>query len=571
MKIKLPCVSGAILSVPAFIVAVAAVFTAIPGMANPPTPKLPNDCKHPYWSDTLRCKALDLAEQGDRPQPNINDHPATVGDLRDYTRVFLGNPALRCLDGTRPLLYVAPAVCTDPGGCVQPGGRRAQPGESMISNNWIISFTGGGACHARDLDGDGVFEDGRLCTGVYLDEGSGMSSAFDPPMKNFSDGIMSRDPRDNPVFAAYNSVRIDKCSYDRYNGRSKHTNVEGSLLDNTFYYTLFNQGQRIAETAVKTLAKGLRYRTWTDSDGDGVVDKVKMHLPRLSQARQVVFVAHSGATQGLRQNIDRLAEIVTRRHHVDVRALFDENFLPSIENEAAFVSFLGGDAYTDQWTGTSSASGESIEYNGEDFHRDGLVANQIDAWNTRLDRSCLAAHSPNTRWKCRDRQHVLFNHISTPMFVREDFTDPGFEHTDDGSGHPIRWALLPGCTYPDVTFVEGCDPRFETATEHRDRLVRMAGTLLMDIGSRSEMALGIDTSLAPGQVPAVHMWMPSCGSHTGAYKDDPFHNTTIEENGVEISMHDALVSFLATPRFNTTAWQIDGTLGGRTMTSICPP
>lgn len=568
MKNQRAWVSSAGLSVLIFGVAVAVVLTVLPAMATPPTPALPNDCNHPYWSDTLRCKILDLTGQSDRPQPNIDDQPATVTDLRDYTRVFLNDPSLRCVDGTRPLLYVAPAVCTNLGGCIQPGGGRAEPGEFMISNDWVISFTGGGSCHARDLDGDGVFEDGHQCTDVFLEDASGMSTAFDPPVKNFPDGIMSRHPGGNPVFAAYNNIRVDKCSYDRYNGRSTHTNVAGTIAGNTFDYTLFNHGQRIAEAAVRSLNKGLGYRTWINRHG--VVAKVRMRLPRLSDARHVLFVAHSGAAQGLRQNLDELAKLVRTDRHVDVRALFDENFLPSIENEAAFVVALGGDAYTDQWTGTSSASGESIEYDGEDFHRKGLIASQIDAWNTRLDHSCLVAHSPSTRWKCRDRQHVLFNHISTPMFIREDFTDPNFEHTDRPNGHPIRWALRPGCTYPDHLVVSGCDPRFEAGTEHRDRLNRLAGTLLMDSGSRSEIALGIDASLTPGQVPTVNLWMPSCANHVGAYGEEGFNDTSIEENDVAISMHDALVSFLAAPRFNTTTWQIDGTLGGRTMTSDCP-
>ena len=540
-------------------------------------PGPPNDCAPPYWSSTLRCKALGVTGLSDPPQPNATDRPASVADLKEYTRVFLPNRTLRCLDGTRPLLYVAPGVCTTPGGCAQPGGRTAPYGAPMISDNWLISFTGGGSCHARDLDGNGVFEDGRFCTDVYLGEGPEMSSAFDRPMENLqgtalgSSGLMSRNPIANPVFAPYNSVRVEKCSYDRYNGRAEHPNVEGELLGSVFRYTLFNHGQRIAEAAVLELMNGLSYTTWADTNGDLKVDDVPVRLPRLSDARQVLFIGHSGGAHGARHNMDRLAEMVRTFRPVDVRAVVDANFLPSIEGEAAHNG-LGGDAYTNQWSGLSSASvGGLFSYVGQTFHRDALIASQLTAWRTALDDSCLNTHSTATRWKCRDRQHVLFNHVSTPMFIREDFLDTNPEHTGGLAGHPIPWALLPPpCTYAVAGVAPLCTARFAALTEHRDRLTSLASTLLGAIGTRSEIARGFDTSLPGGHVPSVYLWMPRCGSHEGAYVNDSFYNTYIEENGVAVSMHGALVNFVNTPRLDRAEWRIDGTVRGRTMTSSCP-
>ncbi len=561
---------------PSAIIVLAAFFTVGSLGAQPPIPGPPNDCAHPYWSSTLRCKDLALTDPSAPPQPNAGERPDGVSDLKQYTRVFIGNPTLRCVDGTRPVLYVAPAVCTNPGGCPQPGGSMSPPGAPIASNDWLISFTGGGACHARDLDGNGVFEDGHACTDLYPGEAKEMSSAFDTPMKNLggnafdSGGILSRNPAVNPVFAAYNSVRVEKCSYDRYIGRAEHANVEGSLPGGTFRYTLFNHGQRIAEAALQELMNGLLYLTWGDGNGDGVVDDVSARLPSLRDARQVVFVAHSGAAHGLRHNIDRLAGLVRGGRDVDVRAVFDANFLPSIEGEAAFAVGLNGDAYTDQWTGSSSASGAAFLYDGETFHRDALVATQLNAWNTSLDESCLAAHSAATRWKCRDRQHVLFHHVSIPMFIREDFLDPNAEHIDGGLGHSIPWALLAGCTYPDVEILPQCNARFPASTEHYDRLIGLAGTLLTGIGTRSEIATGADTSVSAGQVPSVHLWMPACKSHEGAYDNDAFNNTSIEENGVEVSMRGALEAFVKNPSFGHIAWRIHGMVGGKTMTSDCP-
>jgi hypothetical protein len=542
--------------------------------AQQPIPGPPNDCGHPHWRETLRCRALALAGSSDAPQANEGSRPDEVGDLKEYTRVFFGGPALRCLDGTRPVLYVAPAVCTNPAGCPQSGGVAAF-GAPIQSNDWLVSFTGGGACHAVDTDGDGVYDDGTTCTAAYAGERGEMSSAFDPPMRNLggsartSGGILSRNPVVNPRFAGYNSVRVEKCSYDRYLGRSEHADLAGEIGGRGFTYTLFNHGQRIAEAAIREIRNGLRFTTWADVDRDGQVDEIEASLPPLRSARQVVFIGHSGAAHGLRHTIDRLAVLARGDREVDVRLVLDANFLPSLEGEAAF-SGLGGDAYSDQWTGTSSGTGVAFDYDGERFHHESLVPAQLVAWQTTLDDSCMAAHAPETRWKCRDRQHVTFNHLSTPMFIREDYLDRNTEHTDDMNGHPVPWALAPGCSYASVLPGSPCDVRFAPLTEHRARLTGLATTLLSAVGTRSEHARRLDRSLRPGQVPSIFLWMPVCGSHEGAYSSEAFFGTAIVEGASVLSMAGALEQFLAAPAFGAIDWRIHGAVGGRTMTARCP-
>ena len=122
-----------------------------------------NDCLAPYWQDTLRCKAF----PGQPPQPNFGTTPTNVAEIKDFTRVFLNNnPDVRCLDGTRPTLYVDKAV----------GGP---------SNKWIFTMPGGGSCNAHDSDGDGVFDNAQECLDTYANpaERGEMSSASDPPMQ----------------------------------------------------------------------------------------------------------------------------------------------------------------------------------------------------------------------------------------------------------------------------------------------------------------------------------------------------------------------------------------------------
>lgn len=531
----------------------------------------PNDCNHKFWSETLRCKALEIAGLSDLPQPNADDRPTSVAGLRKYTRVFMANNKLRCVDGTRPPLYVAPAVCTTTGGCLLTDGREVDYGNPVNSDNWLITFTGGGACSASDSNGDGNYDDGERCSSLYVSEASGMSSALDAPMKNINEGIMSRDPGKNPVFAAYNSIRVEKCSYDRFNGRSTRPDVTGVLSNTSFNYTLFNHGQRIAEEAVTALSKGLHYRTWSD-DGTGNIVEVSTRLPRLSDAQQVVFAGHSGGAHGLRHNVDKLAQLVNKNRPIDVRAVFDENFLPSIEAEASFAIGSNGDAYTDQWVGVSETDGTIFSYDGEDYHFNGRLGRHLQAWDTHLDESCLDAHSSASQWKCRDRQHVLFNHITTPMFIREDFTDPNREHTNNGLGYATPWVITPGCSYDDIGFDVNCTLYFRPEQEHRDRLINLAVTLLNDIGTRSEIATGVDNSLINRQPPTVHVWMPKCENHLGLYDDDSFYRTILaEDSNTRLSLHDAVVEFIDAPAIGGAVGRIHGTVGGKTMLSICPP
>lgn len=171
------------------ITGIATMLSADGLAAKPLISGLPNDCNHKYWSETLRCRALDIAGLSDLPQPNAEDRPTSVADLHEYTRVFMTNKKLRCVDGTRPLLYVAPAVCTTTGGCLQANGHMVHKGGYIDSDNWLITFTGGGACSAGDTNGDGIYDEGEICSNFYVaEETSGMSSAFDAPMKNINGG-----------------------------------------------------------------------------------------------------------------------------------------------------------------------------------------------------------------------------------------------------------------------------------------------------------------------------------------------------------------------------------------------
>ena len=499
-----------------------------------------NSCTDPYWKHTLRCQFA----PSQTPQPESPATPPEANDIPDFTRVWLdSDPALRCVDGTRPLIYVDKAICTDPSGC----GTSAY-GEPVDSNRWMFTIPGGGSCHSD------------YCLNAYADpaERGEMSSATKPEMKEM-EGIHRPDPVRNPVFAGYNRVRVEKCSYDRYLGRST-AEAEGGALhgqkqDGTAIdYNLYQHGALMFEETFGVLADGLEYATWKRSGAEAVATTET--LPPLSDAEVVLIVGHSGANHGLFHNLDRLAAALAALPGFggDVRAVLDANFIPGLENEAAFSSTAPpeSDAYSGITAGTSSTSKSGpFTYDGGEYHETGLFRLQYDAWDAQLDASCLDAHEGEI-WLCRDRHHVLLNHVSTPFLQREDVSDPNPEHNDGPRGHRLQFA--DDAAYPDCTGGSPCDPRL-TREEYRARVTLQAQTLIDSASTRSEMARGIDES---GPFPTFYLWLPDCGKHDGVYADASYYVASMGG----YTLRHWIEEFLRAPRTGTKAWLIDGVENG---------
>jgi hypothetical protein len=530
-----------------------------------------NDCTDPYWQDTLRCATFPQ----NPPQPNFDSSPTDVADMHDFTRVFLNSDfGVRCLDGTRPIMYVDTAV----------GGP---------SNKWIISMTGGGSCHARDSLGSGVVDDAQECLDIYANpqERDEMGTAFKPPMKTLT-GINLPDPARNPVFSGYNRVRVEKCSYDRYNGRVAYEAVGGYFQEiyprgAMVNFNMYQQGYRIMAEALQALQNSLTYTTWVPMGAGGTacdvttqVCQTQEALPPLADAERVLFVGHSGAAHGLFHNIDHLAASLALMPGFagDVRVVFDANFIESIENEAAFATdasgnLLNGDAYSNLWTGQSAGNGVAFSYDGATYYATDRLAEQYDSWTAAFDASCLEVHvATGDDWKCRDRYHVLFHHISTPFFFREDFTDPNQEHTRKGFGHPVLWGDQDNYPHCATAGSSPCVPLF-TVSEHRDRLEQQYQTLLEGSHSRSELATGDDTSLrGAGVFPTWFAWMPSCRKHEGVYDNASFYNTTMSYMASTNTMREWLERFASAERTNVRRGLVDGWVdasGNVMMTRDC--
>lgn len=534
-----------------------------------------NSCSDPYWNNTLRCKALTYlfpTPPLPAPQP-VPEPPTSVGDIKAYTRVDLDDPSIRCLDGTRPIIYVDRAV-GDP------------------SNRWLISMTGGGACAARDADGNGSLEDGQDCLNGYLtDQTQGSSTASADAMSSLTDvdgsGILSADPARNPVFAHYNRIRIQKCGYDRHSGRATHPGVTATLPNGgpTFTYDLYNHGQKIVLEALDTLVgagsgqAGLQYSTWV-ADGSSVMSTVET-LPSIADATQVLFVGHSGAAHGLYQNIDRYGSWLRALPGFvgDVRVVHDAQFQPSVENEAAFDPsqnpdpLLHNTLFDQRTSGHTPLTGgyDSAQYHAQansPIVRDYLawLESAGDSLDTLLDASCVAAHAAtNDIWKCHDRLHVRLHHETTPALVREDYLDPNGDHNNAPDGFLALWGEIAAHAHCNAIFgTSVCIPVF-SAIEYRERLMVQAEHFRQGYFTLSELALGIDPSGPPA---TVFLWMPNCADHSGVYSDGQFLETSIKKYGIRTRYREFLEQFAVAPSHGVMNTQVDFLDGAQ---SICAP
>ncbi|MEZ5520280.1 MAG: pectin acetylesterase-family hydrolase [Dokdonella sp.] len=522
-----------------------------------------NNCSDPYWVNSLRCKLLNPAEPQPEPAP-----PDNVAQLRNYTRVALPlDPEVRCLDGTRPVIYVDRAV-------------------GPPSNKWLISFTGGPWCAAKDLDHNGSFESGQECLDYYVANlGALMGTATTAAMSDLESengsGILNPDPQVNPVLAGYNRVRVYKCGFDRHSGRSTHNVTAVAPVIGGISFDLFNHGQKIVLATLDLLKgegagmAGLSYLTWVDQGGQ--VAELQETLPSIADAEQVVFIGHSASGHGLYQNADRYSAYLRAMPGFsgDIRAIHDAHFMHSPENEAAFDSAqnpnpaLFNTLFDQRYSGNTTAVGS---YDAQPYFDGGLdiFASDYAAWleapssamSTLVDESCFSAHLANgDTWKCLDRFHVCFHHETTPALVREDFLDPNTEHGNPPLGFVVQWGPLmarPECA--DLGF-SPCPPVLST-NQYAARLLVQAGHFLDGVFSRSELALGTDTS---GPIGSVYLWMPACGFHEGAYSDSQYHVVTMRKGSAQSTYRGFIEDFLAAPATGAMKSYVTGLDGAQNI------
>jgi hypothetical protein len=151
--------------------------------------------------------------------------------------------------------------------------------------------------------------------------------------------------------------------------------------------------------------------------------------------------------------------------------------------------------------------------------------------------------------------------------VHEDFTDPNRDHLDAPSGFWVRWGNASNYSY--CSDAQPCEPRFNAA-EFRARIEEQIQTLLASHWTRSEIARGVDKTIAPSLT--MFAWMPSCGHHEGSYEDNGYQRVTISTSATSFSMRQWIEEFMRAPRSGVRRYQIDNAIdssGRRMSTTRC--
>jgi hypothetical protein len=316
-----------------------------------------------------------------------------LGDVgTPMQRVQLNGPDSRCNDGTPAILYIRPASAYHNGPQLPPN--------ALKQEKWVIDLEGGGGCRdeATCLE--------RWCGLTGIDRASAMSTTDSFEAIPGSHGIFRRDPAINR-FAGYNHVFINYCSSDNWIGSGAQ-----ALASNGKTYDIEFNGEAIVNDAFARLLDpaGLgpdQPTFWSDI------------LPSLRTADEIVLVGESAGGGGLRHHVDRLREMLVREVYGRARisAVIDAAASPALWDVTAWGGPNGAPtSYQDYLLSVSEPA----------------VRTFWGADDTALDQSCLdaaysAAHAAiggSHPQICYDTTYTLFNHITTPFFVREDINDP---------------------------------------------------------------------------------------------------------------------------------------------------
>jgi Pectinacetylesterase len=320
-----------------------------------------------------------------------------VGDSgTPMVRVTLSGPSSRNNDGTPAIMYVRPPAANYNGSALMAADYRPE--------RWLIQFQGGGGCH----DAESCYQ--RWCGLTGIDRAAAMSSTNSYLAIPGTQGIWNRNPAVND-FAGYNQVWIQYRSSDQFIGSASHTALPTS--GGQTYDIEFN-GEAIANDALERLFDPVGVAPdanpfWSD------------RLPSLLTAEEVVLLGDSAGSGKLRHALDSLAAELRLRVLGDVRVVgvLDAGNGPGFWNSNPAITW--------------GAAGAPTSYaNLLDLHYRPTVRDFWGAEDSALDASCLdpafaAAHVADGGTHpevCYDTSYTLFNHITTPFFVRQDIDDP---------------------------------------------------------------------------------------------------------------------------------------------------
>lgn len=402
-------------------------------------------------------------------------------------RHTLADPDAVCNDGSPGVMYIRPA-------------NAAYGGNPIVnpSSKWLIFLDGGAACQNEDSClGE------RWCGfgGQIFDRAGKMSSLGAAQAIQAPGGIWNLAPGGGVVnhFADYNHVLVHYCSSDNWAGSA----FKPLVASNGTAYDIYFRGEAIVNAVFAQLQIAA-----TGADPLAQMNFYSTTLPDLNDASEIILAGESAGGGGMRHHLDRLREDVIEP------AATDPNLVVSGLIDAGMAPDLGGATIT--W----GAAGAPTSY--ADFllsESEPVLRGFWEADDSALDQSCLdpvwtawhnlAGGHPQV---CGDITYTLFNHITTPVFVRQDINDPL------GKTKYINWSLFP--TTDDYWLAQ-----FNQLTLH---------------AAYSPAIGGLEPPLAAPGVQGVF-----CSLHVAVQTNRGFFRHTIVDPVVApLSFHDLLVNWL---------------------------
>lgn len=415
-------------------------------------------------------------------------------------------PEARCNDGSPAVMYIRPANAGNP---------TAPP-----SRKWLIFLDGGGGCH----DADQCLLERWCGGGGRVFDRAGKMSSLNAPEAIRGFGIFSLQPPAPFVnqFADYNHVLVHYCSSDNWIGSAKLTGISTST--GTAYDIQF-QGEAIVNAVISTLLSG------PISADPEAQEFYRTTLPNLQGASEIVLAGESAGGGGLRHHLDRLYTLLQAAVAdplVKIRGVVDAGAPPGLWDPAI------------SW---------ADPYSPADYPHNLLtqmeppVRSFWGANDSALDQSCLdAAWTADHNLVgshpqiCYDTTYTLMNHITTPVFLRQDINDPLAKQ------RYVDWVL------------------YATPDDFWSAQFAQLGLF----ASYTSAAGGLEPPLAAPGVQGIH-----CRRHVAIQTNDGFFAHHVTGPGVPVlSFHDLLVAWLGGAP--SVQIQTDNLGAGAYTASSCP-
>lgn len=421
-------------------------------------------------------------------------------------------PEARCNDGSAAVMYIRPANAANP---------TAPP-----SRKWLIFLDGGGGCH----DADQCLLDRWCGGGGQIFDRAGKMSSLNAPAAISGSGIFELSPPAPFVnqLAGHNHVLVHYCSSDNWIGSAK---LKGINTSTGTAYDIQFQGEAIVNAVISTLLSGP-----VGADPAVAEEFYDTTVPNLQAASEILLGGESAGGGGLRHHLDRLYTLLQAAvadPAVNIRGVVDAGAPPGLWDPAI------------SW---------ADPYSPADYPHNLLtqmeppVRSFWGANDSALDASCLdaawtadhnlAGSHPQV---CYDTTYTLMNHITTPVFLRQDINDPL------GKQRYVDWVL------------------YATPDDFWSAQFAQLGLF----ASYTPASGGLEPPLAAPGVQGIH-----CNRHVAIQTNNGFFSHHVNGPGLPVrAFHDLLVAWLGGAASGPDTVQIEtDNLGvGAYSPSFCLP